>query len=142
MIFISFLALIIDQVLKLVFTSKSFVVIENFFNIEYVTNKGAAWSILNNNTFLLTVLTIVVLISSIFYLKNANITNTEEVIYGLILGGILGNLIDRIIFGYVKDFISFNIFGYHFPIFNFADIFITVGAGLLLINIIKEKKND
>ena len=58
--------------------------------------------------------------------------------YSFLLGGIIGNLIDRLFFGYVIDFIGVIIFNYHFPIFNFADIFIVIGAFLILFE--KEKK--
>lgn len=138
----SLIVLLIDQLLKIVFTSKNIVIIKNFFNIEYATNKGAAWSILNGNTFFLIVLTIGILVVMGLYFKNKKLTNSESYIYGLMLGGILGNLIDRIIFGYVKDFVSFNFGGYQFPIFNIADIAITIGAFLLILTIIKENRYD
>ena len=60
----------------------------------------------------------------------------------MLLGGILGNLSDRILFGYVKDFISLYIFGYSFPVFNIADICIVVGVIILIISILRgEDKN-
>ena len=55
--------------------------------------------------------------------------------------GILGNLVDRIVFGYVKDYLSFMFFGYHFPVFNLADVFIVVGAILFIIAVLKEESS-
>jgi signal peptidase II len=60
-------------------------------------------------------------------------TKTETLCYGLILGGATGNLIDRVIYGYVIDFIEVKIFNYNFPIFNLADSFIVIAFILLLI---------
>ena len=68
------------------------------------------------------------------YLEGFSLTNTA---YGLLLGGILGNLLDRIIRGYVTDYVSLNIVGYHFPIFNLADVCITLGVILLSIRYFK-----
>ena len=65
-----------------------------------------------------------------------------DVSYGLLFGGILGNLLDRIIRGIVIDYISINIIGYHFPIFNLADVMITIGVIIMIIRTLKsESKN-
>ena len=71
-------------------------------------------------------------------------TRKIEIIgYSLLLGGAIGNLIDRIVYGYVIDFLDFYIFKYDFPIFNVADIGIVVGIILLLVSMILEVyKND
>ena len=66
--------------------------------------------------------------------------STLEKIYMIFLtGGIIGNLIDRIIYGYVVDYLRFIIFGYNFPIFNLADICITIGVILLIINMLRKE---
>ena len=73
------------------------------------------------------------------YLIKEEITSLEKISYILLTGGIVGNLIDRIIYGYVVDYLRFIIFGYNFPIFNLADICITLGVILLIINIFRKE---
>jgi signal peptidase II len=65
--------------------------------------------------------------------------NTKFNTYGLgfLMGGIIGNLADRLLFGYVKDFLNFYIIGYDYPVFNIADIFIVTGVIMLIISILK-----
>ena len=63
----------------------------------------------------------------------------NTLLFGLLFGGIIGNLIDRIFYGYVIDFLDFTIFGYDFPVFNFADICIVSGIFLLIIAICKKE---
>ena len=71
--------------------------------------------------------------------KGCNFAKLDAIMYGLILGGIIGNFIDRLFLGYVIDFLDFNIFGYDYPIFNLADTFIVVGVILLLIGTWRKK---
>ena len=66
------------------------------------------------------------------------IDDIDTFVYALLIGGIAGNLIDRIIYGYVIDYLSFNFGSYYFPIFNFADICIVLAALIILIRTIKE----
>ena len=63
------------------------------------------------------------------------------IFYGVLVGGILGNLIERVLFLSVTDFLKFNILGYNFPIFNLADVFICLGAVLLIISMFGGVKN-
>lgn len=117
------------------------VIINNFFQLNYVKNYGAAWGILQNQRFLFVGLTMLVLIIIGFYAKtNKSLTITTRTSLALIAGGAIGNLIDRIRMGYVIDFLDIN-FGnlYDFPVFNFADSFIVVGAFLMMYLIITNK---
>ena len=133
------ICLVIDRISKIfimnnftLYNSKK--IISNFFDITYVKNSGAAWSIFSGNRFFLIAIAFLALILFvIFLIKEKNITFFESIIYGLIISGIIGNMIDRIIYGYVIDFLDFNILGYDFPIFNFADVFIVLGAFLYLL---------
>lgn len=112
-------------------------IIPNFFYIDYATNTGGAFSIFQNYTFLIIIVSIILL----FYIDHKMIkednSKTLNIGLSLIIGGALGNLFDRIVKGEVIDFLSFIIFGYHFPIFNFADVFICVGTFLMVLDIIR-----
>ncbi len=134
------IVLLIDQIVKLLVKTnmnlnEEISIIPNFFSIQYLKNTGAAFSILENQTILLVVTSIICISVIGYYLKKEeNLTPpVESISFGLILGGILGNLIDRIIYQGVIDFLSFKIFKYNFPVFNIADIGITIGVFLLLI---------
>ena len=116
-----------------------FIVIKNFFSIRLAHNTGAAFSILSNSRILLIVIGILAIIGLIFYIKSLDvIDDIDTFVYALLFGGIVGNLIDRIIYGYVIDYISFKFGSYYFPIFNFADICIVLAVTIILIRTIKE----
>ncbi len=129
----------IDFVSKLIlvkklFPNQSIVVINNFLNITYVKNTGAAWNIFDNHGFLVLVVSGIIIAGVITYIsKNKLNTLIEKISYAMILGGAIGNFFDRIYYGYVIDFIDVNIFGYDYPIFNLADSFIVIGVILLLL---------
>lgn len=134
---IAFLFFLIDLVSKQIVSHtlslyNSIEVIKNFFYLTYTKNTGAAWSILKNERILLLILTVLVLFIINRYLNKESIKKNEEIIYGLIIGGILGNFFDRLIYGAVIDFLDFKIFGYDYPIFNLADSFIVIGIILLI----------
>ena len=136
--------IIADQMLKIILSNKmivnqNFIVIKNFFSIRLVHNTGAAFSILSNSRLLLTSIGILALIGLIFYIKSLDaIDDIDTFVYALLFGGIVGNLIDRIIYGYVIDYISFQFGSYYFPIFNFADICIVLAVIIILIRTVKE----
>ena len=140
------LVFIIDLVSKIIVVNtmlpeKEYYIIPKLFYFCFTKNRGGAWSILNNYTYILAIVAILALIYIIKQIKE-NMTKLEMLSFILLIGGIIGNLFDRIFHGYVIDFIGVIIFKYHFPIFNVADICIVVGAILLLISAIFGGKND
>jgi len=145
---ITFLFLFIDQLSKYIIKEnlnlfEKIEIIPHFFSINYVQNEGAAWGILSNMSIVLTIISALFIILLNKYINKQNNLNKLSIIsYGLLLGGVLGNLIDRILYNYVIDFLDFNIFGYNYPVFNIADIGIVIGCILLIINIIKEDYHD
>lgn len=145
---ITIIIILIDRLLKLVVNSTlelfvKYKVIDNFFYLFNCHNEGAAFSILDGNVFFLIIITLVALFLIIKFIKKENDYSKINIIsYGLLLGGILGNLIDRVIYGYVIDYLSFIIFNYNFPVFNFADISIVIGAFLLIIKEFGGDKNE
>ena len=138
---------ILDQITKAIISSyislgNSIIIIKDFFSITYINNTGASWGILKNNTYLLIIFSIIAVLILIRYCNSFKKNRRNILGLGFLLGGILGNLADRILYGYVKDFLDFYIFNYNFPIFNIADIFIVIGVLLLIISILKgEDKN-
>ena len=139
MVWLITIILMLDAFSKIIIMSnymleKEYPVIKNFFYISYVKNTGAAWSLFNNKKWLIIMVSAVVIMWIILYiLKNKPATKIEKIAYSFILGGALGNFIGRVIYGYVVDFISIKIFGYNYPVFNFADVFIVLGVFMLII---------
>ena len=135
---------IVDQILKIILSNKmivnqNFIIIKNFFSIRLAHNTGAAFIILSDSRVLLAFIGIAALIGLIFYIRSLEIIDDIDAFsYALLIGGITGNLIDRIIYGYVIDYLSFNFGDYYFPIFNFADICIVLAVIIILIKTIKE----
>ena len=111
----SVIVLLIDQIVKLLIKTnmnlnEEISIIPNFFSIQYLKNTGAAFSILENQTILLAITSIICISVIIYYLKKEeNLTTAMYLSFGLVLGGILGNLIDRIVYQGVIDFLSFQL---------------------------------
>ena len=144
---IAFFFFMLDLVTKLIISNllkvgEMIKVINNFFYITLTHNNGAAWSILEDQRILLLIIPVIVLFLINKYMNHEELTKLENLSYGMIIGGIIGNLFDRIIYGYVIDFLDFKIFGYNYPIFNFADTFIVVGIILMIIISIRKEKHE
>lgn len=145
--------LILDQLTKIatretmaLWASKT--IIPGFFNLVHVVNKGAAFGFLNREdiswqrTFFV-VVTFVALGAIGMLLKSTDDQDKFQTIgLGLILGGAVGNLIDRILYSEVTDFLDFYISPYHWPAFNVADIAICVGAFAMIISMYRNKSNE
>lgn len=148
-IILSIIFIIIDQLSKIIVVNnltnnKSIEVIKSFFYLTYTNNKGAAFSILTGRRILLILVALIVIGVLIYYVRKNKIEGkVNKIALSLVIGGSIGNLIDRILRGAVIDFIDVKIFGYNFPIFNLADTFIVIGVFLLIIEMFrKEHKND
>lgn len=141
---VAIIAILIDQIIKIIISNSinyldSIKVIPGFFNITNVHNTGAAWSMFSGKQIVLIFVAIIVVATIyLFFIKDKKLNNLEQIIYGLLIGGICGNLIDRIIYNYVIDYLEFIFGSYHYPVFNFADILIVVSIFALIILSFKE----
>ncbi|MEG0995038.1 MAG: signal peptidase II [Bacilli bacterium] len=139
----SFLFLGLDQFIKFLVINnlnilEEIPVISNFFKIIYVENKGAAFGILDGNTTILAIISVIAFIFLTKYLKReTNISKIATCSYILLIGGLMGNLLDRIVHHAVIDYLSFNFWSISFPIFNLADIGIVSGLLLLIMELMK-----
>ena len=143
---ISTLTLIIDiltkqLVINLMIENQSISLIKDFFSLTYAKNTGVAFSFLEGNVSLIIIITSIIILLILKYIKDTVQNKYEIICYGLFIGGAIGNLIDRICYGYVIDFLDFNLFGYPFPIFNIADTAIVIGIfSLIILSFIEDKK--
>ena len=126
-IFIIILLVLLDLSTKYYFTYNKFIVIKDILEFNYLENFGASFNILTGSRLILIIIGIIGLIYVNKTFKNNILLNA----------GIVGNLFDRIIYGYVRDYISI----FSFPVFNLADTYIVLGAILIVIKLI-EGKND
>ena len=139
---LSILIIFIDQFTKyLIFTNYKLFLNKNFllFRLDFVKNYGAAFNIFSGNRVFLSLISIIFSILLIYIIFRKNTTNSIDLYsYSFILGGTIGNGIDRLLKGFVIDFINLNIV--NFPVFNIADISINIGFGFLFYRIIKHKE--
>ena len=138
--------LFMDQIAKFgmepLLNNGNITIIPNFFSLTWMENTGAAWSLLQERRIFLILVGIVCLGVVTVIQKSIQDSRLKSAATSLLYAGILGNLLDRIIFGYVRDYLHFTFFGYSFPIFNLADVFIVCGAILFIILIFKEEMID
>ena len=131
---------LIDQVTKYlmlnnqeIFVNKSFIL----FRLDFVKNYGAAFNIFSGSRIFLSIISIVFSIILIYMILSEKTSNSLNLFsYSFILGGTLGNGVDRILNGFVIDFINLNII--NFPVFNLADISINIGFVLIIYSFIKK----
>ncbi|MTH52658.1 lipoprotein signal peptidase [Bacillus mangrovi] len=118
-------------------------VIEGFFYITSHRNEGAAWGILQGQMWFFYIVTVIVMAALIYYIQKfvtkAGLLGTA---LGLMLGGAIGNFIDRVLHQKVVDFVQTIIFSYNFPIFNIADSALCIGVALLFIQMLLDGKNE
>lgn len=138
--------ILLDQITKAILIEKNITIIPNILNFTYTENTGVAFGIGSSNLILIIIVNIVVLGIIIKFIKERKEQVNFSILISLILilSGGIGNLIDRIVRGYVIDFIDVNLF--NFPNFNIADISISIGIISLIFilcnSILKEKKAE
>ena len=139
---LSIFIVLIDQFTKyLMFYNKKLFINKDFllFKLDFVKNYGAAFNILSGSRLFLSLISIFFSILLIYLIFRKNTVNIFDLYaYSFILGGTIGNGIDRLYKGFVVDFISLNII--NFPVFNIADISINIGFIFLLYNIFKNNR--
>jgi len=142
---LTLLIVISDQVSK-VLIEKNFslgqqkVLIDGILSFVYVKNEGAAFGILSGARIFFIIITVIVFVGGYFYIRKNPLENfLQKCSVAFIAGGALGNFIDRLFLGFVRDFISADFID--FPVFNVADCFVTVGACLLVLGVLIGEKS-
>lgn len=150
---VSLAVLFLDQWTKGIITRtmdvhQSRSIIHNLFDLTYVRNSGAAFGLFASvdssmkAVLLNSVDVVVFLIVSAYALRSSHRSVRLQVGLALILGGAVGNLLDRVRFGYVVDFLDFAISGHHWPAFNVADSAICVGVALLFLDMLRNEEEQ
>jgi signal peptidase II len=145
---VSLAVLLLDQWTKGIITRtfdvhQSSPVIGGLFDLTYVRNSGAAFGLFASvdssikAVILNSVAVLVFIVVSAYALRSSHKSVRLQVGFALILGGAIGNLMDRVRFGYVVDFLDFSISGHHWPAFNVADSSICIGVGLLFLDMLR-----
>ncbi len=141
---IGIIIFLVDQLVKHLVTGsmhlgESIPVIKGIFHITYVLNPGAAFGMLEHQRWVFILVAVaVVLAAGIFYSRLKKESILLQTGAGLLLGGAVGNLVDRIQTGLVVDFLDFRVW----PVFNIADIAICVGAGILILDMWQRRNED
>jgi len=138
-IWLGFAILALDQASKFwvrgaFYHGESWIVAPAFFSLTYVRNNGAAWGLLGGLNGWLAALSVVLLILLVVFRRRWLCDSlAHRIALGGLIGGILGNLTDRVRLAYVVDFLDFHCRGWHFPAFNVADAAICISVGLYLL---------
>ena len=145
-LFVALLTLALDQltkwviIQKLPFNGEPVAVVDGFFELVHYGNTGAAWSLFSGHNFWLALFSLVALIFLwVSRLHFGAETALGQLALGLILGGVVGNLVDRVVHHHVVDFLQFHI-PFRFPAFNVADSGICTGVGLMFIQSFQNPK--
>ena len=141
--------IIIDQltkflVVKYMTIGQSISIIDHFLYITSHRNEGAAWGILQGKMLFFYVVTFIVIGVVILWIRRLDVKKEKLLVIALslILGGAIGNFIDRVMYQHVVDFINTYIFGYDFPIFNIADSALCIGVFLMAVDAFLDVKRD
>lgn len=131
--------LLLDQITKMMASglplSQKMVFIPEFFSITYVQNTGAAWSILEGKMLFFYFITMIALVLMILYFRSLREDQMLSKIGVIVMiSGTVGNFVDRLFLGYVRDFLDFIIFGYDFPVFNVADMCLCIGIAFVILD--------
>ena len=117
--------------------------IPGFFSLQHVRNEGAAMGILDGQRWIFMTFTVVIIVAAVLFLLSGKVKNRWGILsISMIIGGGIGNMIDRVFLGEVIDFFAFNFWGFEFWIFNVADIFVTCGTFLLALYILLSSDFD
>ncbi len=119
-------------------TLASSIEITSFFSLTYRTNDGAIWGMMQGYNWLFGLVSILAIAGIIYFFNKEELKIWPQVFLALILAGAMGNLVDRLIYGYVIDFIEFSFW----PTFNLADSFITIGVLSMVIHLIPAKTQE
>ena len=138
---VTLVGIIIDFLVKFIVRSnmallERITIIPKFFSLYYVENSGAAFSMMSGAGYIFIFISIGVLLYIMDYInKNyKSFSLVTSITLGFIMSGVVGNLIDRLLYGKVTDFLAFNLFGFHAPVFNIADMFIVCGVLVFIID--------
>lgn len=126
----------VDQLTKILMINKNFIVIQNFLEINYLQNYGMAFGVGNGSIIKIIFFNVILIGINIYFIEKKESNMDKKILFllNMILAGGISNLLDRIFRGYVIDFISVKL--YKFPVFNIADIVITVSILILIIIIL------
>lgn len=133
---------VLDQVTKLwivngVMAPPRVIEMTSFFNVVMVWNTGASFGLFSTDSpwtrYLLAAVALIIVVALCLWLRRAQ-SRWLAAALGIVIGGAVGNVIDRFVYGAVADFLDFHLAGYHWPAFNVADIAITVGVAMLVLD--------